>query len=166
MIHSGYKIADQLVFTIDVAITVGMLSDRLKDLEDKWTLSFFMSSDTQRLSHQNMSPLFPGSYTIGAVHPFTLSVEERRTLNLLTRTRINHTLVFQQLFLNGTIIHSVQYGKQGGKRDSTVCSFCKEGALLFGIVQKFCICDFSPVNIALADKTFSVHTPVNTVHQQ
>ena len=84
-----------------------------------------------------MSPLFPGSYNIGAVHPSTLSAEERRTLNQLTRTRINRTLVFQRLFLNGTIIHSVQYGKQGGKRDSTVCSFRKEGALLFGIVHKF-----------------------------
>ena len=128
---------------------MGILSDRLKDVEDERTLSFFTSSDTVHLSHQNMSLLFPGSYTIGTVHPSNLNAEERRTLNRLTKTRINRTLVFQRLFLNGTIIHSIQYGKEGGKRDSTVCSFHKDGILLFGAVQKFCICDCSPVNIAL-----------------
>ena len=148
MIHSGYKIADQLAFSVDVAITAGILTDRLHDVEDERTLSFIMSSDMQRVSRQNMSPLFPGSYTIGAVHPFTLSTEERR-LNQLTRTRINRTLIFQRLVFDGTIIHSIQYGKQGGKRDSTVCSFRKEGTILFGIVHKFFICDCSPVNIAL-----------------
>ena len=149
MIHSGYKIADQLVFSVDVATTAGILSDKLKDIEDERTLSFIMPSDMQCLSRQNMSPLFPGSYTIGAVHPSSLSMEEHRALNQLTRTRINRTLIFQRLFLNGTIIHSVQYGKQGGKRDSTVCSFRKEGTISFGIVHKFCICNCSPVNIAL-----------------
>ena len=39
MIHLGYKIADQLVFSIDVATTMGILSDRLKDVEDKRMLS-------------------------------------------------------------------------------------------------------------------------------
>ena len=39
MIHSGHKIADQLVFSIDVATTMGILSDRLKDVEDERTLS-------------------------------------------------------------------------------------------------------------------------------
>ena len=125
VIHSGYRIADQLVFSIDVSTTIGTLSDRLRDVEDERTLSFFMSSDTECVSRQNMSPLFPGSYTIGAVHPSTLNAEERRTISQLTRTRVNRTLVFQRLFLNRTIIHSVQYGKQGGKRDSTVCSFHK-----------------------------------------
>ena len=36
-------------------------------------------------------------------------------------------------FLNGTNIDSVQYGKKGGKGDSTVCSFCKEGTIFIGI---------------------------------
>ena len=77
MIHSGYKIADQLVFSVDVATTAGILADRLNDVEDEGRLSFIMSSDVQRVSRQNMSPLFHGSYTIGAVHPSTLSTEER-----------------------------------------------------------------------------------------
>lgn len=38
MIHSGHKIADQLLFSIDVATTLGILSDRLKDVEDERTL--------------------------------------------------------------------------------------------------------------------------------
>ena len=45
-----------------------------------------------------------------------LSVEEHRTLNQLTRTRINRTLVFQWFFFNETIIHSVQYRKQGARQ--------------------------------------------------
>ena len=87
MIHSGYKIADQLVFSIDVATTMDVFSDKLKDVEDEQTLS--SCHQTHSISCQNMSPLFPGSYTIGAVHPSTLSAEERRTLNQLTRTRID-----------------------------------------------------------------------------
>lgn len=39
MIHSGYRIADQLVFSIDVSTTIGTLSDRLRDIEDERTLS-------------------------------------------------------------------------------------------------------------------------------
>ena len=44
----------------------------------------------------------------------------------------------------------------GGKRDSTVCSFHKEGTILFGIVHKFIICDCSPVNIIALIEPFQL----------
>ena len=42
MIHSGRKIADQLDFSVDVATTADVLTDRLHDVEDERTLSFIM----------------------------------------------------------------------------------------------------------------------------
>ena len=51
--------------------------------------------------------------------------------------------------MNGTILHSTQYGRQGGKCDSTICSFRNNGSQSFGVIQKFCLCECSPVYVAL-----------------
>ena len=111
-------------------------------------LAFFMP-ESEHLSRQNMSLLSPGSYSIGAVHSSSLYTEERVALHRITRTRINQILAFQRIFTKGTIIHSVQYGRQEGKRDSTICSFKTGGSQAYGVVQKFCIIDCLPINVAL-----------------
>ena len=42
------------------------------------------------------------------------------------------------------MLHSVQYGRPVGMRDSTVCSFQSEES---GIIQKFSLCKCLPVNV-------------------
>ncbi len=48
--------------------------------------------------------------------------------------------VFEQLYCRGTMLHSTCYGREGGKRDSTICSFLLDRKENFGILQKFVIC--------------------------
>ena len=55
MIHSKHKIADQLVFSIDVANTLGSLQDKLLQTESEQTLSFIAPTSTYS---KNMSPKF------------------------------------------------------------------------------------------------------------
>lgn len=147
MIHSRYHIAEQLLFSIDVATTMGVLADKLKSVESEESLSIL--SGTLGTPRRNMLLLFPGTYSIGLLHAYTPSAEERQALNRLTRTRVNRTLLFHRLFTNGTVLHSIQYGRPGGKRDSTICSFRGEGSQSYGVIQKFCLCDTAPVNVVL-----------------
>ena len=147
MIHSSYNIAEQLLFSIDVATTMSVLADRLKSVEDEETLAIL--SDTQGIPRKNMLLLFPGTYSIGILHSYIPTTDERLALNRLTRVRINRMLLFHRLFTNGTILHSVLYGRPGGKRDSTICSFRSGGSQIFGVIQKFCLCECAPVNVVL-----------------
>ena len=147
MIHSRYEIANQLLFSIDVSTTMGILADKLISVEDEATLSLLL--DPQCVARRNMLLLFPGTYSIGLMHSCSLSTDEHRALNRLTGVRVSRTLIFHRLFTNGTILHSIQYGRQGGKRNSTICSFRNNGSQSFGVIQKFCLCECSPVNVAL-----------------
>ena len=129
MIHSRYNIAEQLPFSIDVATTMGIIADKLKCVKSEETLSVL--SDTQGIPHRNN--IIPGTYSIGLLHAFTPSAEERQALSQVTRTRVNSTLLFHRLFMNGTILHSIQYGRPGGKRNSNICSFDPNHLVLFRI---------------------------------
>lgn len=46
------------------------------------------------------------------------------------------------------MFHSVQYGRGGGKRNSSVCCFLEEDIESFGIIQKFVSCS-NGANLAL-----------------
>ena len=83
------------------------------------------------------------------MHSCSLSTYEHRALNQLTRVRASHILTFHRLFINETMLHSTQYGWQGGKRNSTICSFRSNGSQFFDVIRKFCLCECSPVYIAL-----------------
>jgi hypothetical protein len=158
MIHSSYNIAEQLLFSIDVATTMSILADRLKSVEDEETLTIL--SDTQGISRKNMLLLFTGTYSIGLLHSYTPTNDERQALTRLTRVRVNRMLVFHRLFTNETILHSIQYGRPGGKRDSTICSFRSGGSQLFGVIQKFCLCECAPVNVVLIKPFDTTNTSI------
>ena len=82
MIHSRYEIADQLLFSINVATTTSMLADKLKSIEDETILSLLLG--TQSIPCRNMQLLFPGTYSVGLMHSTTLSADEHRALSKLT----------------------------------------------------------------------------------
>lgn len=62
MIHSKHKIADQLLFSIDVSNTLGTLQDQLVQTESEQTLSFICPTSTYS---KNMSKILPGTYSVG-----------------------------------------------------------------------------------------------------
>lgn len=62
MIHSKHRIADQLVFSIDVSNTLSTIVDKLVFHESEQTLEFLNQNPGRR---KNMSELTPGTYTVG-----------------------------------------------------------------------------------------------------
>ena len=145
MIHSKYRIADQVLFAIDVSNTLGMLSDELEEVESSETLTFI---NPCRLAHSrvDMSPLFPGTYSVGSLRTATLSGEEFRAFNCASRHP--QVTVFHRLYRNNCMFYSSQYGREDGKRNSSVCCYVAGGVEDFGIIQKFCLASgYPPVAI-------------------
>ena len=141
IIRCRYEIANQLLFSIDVATTMNILADTV---EDKATLSCL----TLRVYLIETCCYCFLERTIWLMHSSTLSTDERRALNRLTRVRVSRSLVFSRLLTNGTILYSIQYGRPGGKRGSTKVVV---PSVALGVAnlrcQKFCLCECSPFNV-------------------
>lgn len=113
MIHSKHKIADQLLFSIDVSNTLGTLQDQLVQTESEQTLSTYS---------KNMSRILPGTYSVGVLQSAGLSRDERKAIKQLSRTTSTEALTFHR-YHRATLFYSAQYGREGGKRDSSVCCY-------------------------------------------
>ena len=92
MIHSRYEVANQLLFSVDISTTLGILANKLRCVEDDTTLSILL--DSQCVARRNMLLLFPGTYSVGLMHSCSLSIDEHRALNRLTRVRPTRILTF------------------------------------------------------------------------
>ena len=139
MIHSKYRVAEQVSFSIDVFQTIGNLADKLAQTETDRTIRFIepMSSSIPR--HRHMMLILPGIYSIGKVHSSTFSQEEQNAIQVVTNIPTNEILIFHKLYLKDTILHSSEV--DNGKRNSSICSYISSGEKKYGVVQKFC---FSP----------------------
>jgi hypothetical protein len=144
MIHSKFKLGDQLLYSLDVADTLAVLTSRLTEVESEKTLEF-LSMKTSH--HRNMSQLFPGTYSIGNFVS-SLSQQESELLAQLSGNRSLEGRSFHRLYHNDTLYHSTQYGKKDGKRNSTVCCYKENSVQKFGVIQKFVSCSRS-INAAL-----------------
>ena len=146
MIHSKYKIADQVLFAIDVRNTLGMLSHRLEEVESNETLNFIFPCRSAH-TRVDMSPILPGTYSVGSLRTTTLSGEE---LQVIGRPQVT---VFHRLYRNNCMYYSSKYGREDGKRNSSVCCYVVGGVEDFGIIQKFCLAQGSlPVAIIMPFK--------------
>ena len=73
-----------------------------------------------------MSELTPGTYSVGLPESSPLSREEQRAIKALSTSFVNltHVLVFHRLYHQGSMLHSIHYGKgELGKRDSSICCY-------------------------------------------
>ena len=77
MIHSKYRIADQLIFSIDVLNTLSAIADQLLCQESEETFLFLYTY----LQKEIMLELTPGTYSVGSS---ALSREERRAIQVLS----------------------------------------------------------------------------------
>ena len=123
MIHSKYRIADQLVFSIDVSNTLSAAADQLLCHESEETLTFLSPYTSRR---KKMSELTPGTHSVGLPQLSPLSLEEQRAIKALSTSFVNmtHVLVFHRLYHQESMLHSIHYGKgELGKRDSSICCY-------------------------------------------
>lgn len=144
MIHSKFKLGDQLLYSLDVSDTLAVLTSRLKEVESEETLEFL---NMKASHHRNMSQLFPGTYSVGN---FASSLSQQES-QLLVQVFGNQSLEersFYRLYHNDTLYHSTQYGKKDGKRNSTICCYKEKGVQKFGVIRKFVSCSQS-INVAL-----------------
>lgn len=132
MIHSKRKIAEQLCFSIDVCQTIGMLSNRLIEVETDQTLSFLRPMSSFILRRSDMSLITPGTYSIGPLQSVCLNDEEACAIAEFTNQ--GRLSSFKKLYHQDTIFYTSQFG---GKSESSICSFVINGAREYGSIQKF-----------------------------
>lgn len=137
MIHSKHKIADQLCYSIEVSNTLALLTEKLGEIESQQTLDY-LGLRTSNL-RRNMSQLHPGTYSVNS----SMSEEEKFVIRQFLKKPSVDALSFYRLYHGDTLYHTVQYGRQGGKRNSTVCCYKDDGARKVGIIQKFALCSES-----------------------
>ena len=137
MIHSKYRVAEQLSLSLDVNQTIGMLVDKLVEVENEQTLNFLAPMATAINRPRNMTLILPGIYTIGKLRFADLTRQEvtaiRKVSNTLTTSKI---AVFDKLYFHDTILYSSQ---QDRKRDSSNCCYILDGNKHYGVIQKFCL---------------------------
>lgn len=140
MIHSKYKVAEQLSFSLDVIQAIGSLADKLTEVESEQTLNFLAPLSSLIAQPRSMTLMLPGIYAIGKLLPADFTRVEVTAVRKLSPTQtITNIMVFKKLYFHDTILHSCQNER---KRDSSNCCYIfPEGAKHYGVIQKFC---FSP----------------------
>ena len=88
MIHSKHKVADQLLFSLDVSNTLSAFADKLQ-AESEQTLSFLTPACGYSKS---MSLILPGTYSVGVPQISSLSQKEQRAIRQLSGTASTQTL--------------------------------------------------------------------------
>lgn len=149
-VHSANRISDQLLFSVQLNSTLDSVQSKLLQTESPEVLSFLGLVNSNQKSGQE---LIPGSYAVGRLY--------QSEIETVMQANIKHVLgacpamgqSFTQVFHNGTLFHSIEYGRTNSKRDSTVCAFLYDGKERFGQIQKFLIVESIPLALI---KPFSI----------
>ena len=139
MIHSRYKVAEQLSFSLAVIQTIGNLADKLIEVEGADMIGFISPMFCLMSKRSDMIVVLPGIYSIGKLKLSSLTEEESRAMQEVTITSTGQVHSFHKLYFNNTIIHSSQF--DNGKRNSSICCYTYKDKKCFGEIQRFC---FSP----------------------
>ena len=133
MLHSKYRVAEQLSFAVDVQQTIGSLNDKLVEFETDKTLDFIGSLPTHR---KNMTPIIPGVYSIGESNLGKFSREEVTAIRTATKlSTTNNIRTFKKLYFHDTIYYVQQ--TEDRKRSSSNCCYLVNGTMCYGMIKKF-----------------------------
>lgn len=138
MIHSKYKVAEQLSFSVNISQSIGKLASKLIETENDNTLTFISSLSSSLLQHNKMMLVLPDIYATGAIKHDPFTDEEILVLQEVTEKSAEEILTFHKLYLKETYLLSNRYA---GKRSSSVCCYSQDGIKHYGVIEKFC---FSP----------------------
>ncbi len=134
-VHSPYRIADQILFSIHLSQTLDSVQEQLTDASDD-VLSFLKLS---RETHGNGQQLTCGGYVIGRMYNFAIDSEARHLIADFTDDCPSSVMRFNRVYYSGIVLHSIHFGRADGKRDSTTCSFIANGKEHYGIIQNFLV---------------------------
>ena len=135
MIHSKYRIAEQLSFSIEVSETIGFLADKLVQIEEEKTLKFISPLSTLDHLRGKMTLLLPGIYSIGGLQPSDFTRAEASAIQKVTNQVTTSIQPFKKLYFHDTILFSYQNDER--KRNSSNCCFLSDGVKQYGVIQFF-----------------------------
>ena len=143
-IHSPHRIAEQLLFSLDLNQTLDTVQEDLLAIESENVLSFLNTPSKSKPGYV----LFPDCYVIGNMYSSTTEGEIRSQIEVLTRGDCPRDIrSFSQIYYQGTILHSTKYGRSDSKRNSTICSFACNGKEQYGSIEQFSIVNSLPIAI-------------------
>ncbi len=134
MLHSKRKLAEQLIFSIDVSHTIGMLSDQLAGKENVDTMEFLKPMSSLLQKRNNMTMISTGVYSIGPLSKLNINEEEQSAITGVTHYNLAEMTMFKKLYYHNTIIQAFS---DRGKRDSSICCFISCGSKEYGRVLMF-----------------------------
>ena len=140
--HATYRVAEQLLFSLNLNQSLDVAQDKLLKTETEKTLAFMSLDSSQSNRGQE---LIPGSYVVGPVYSGSLSLDESLVIEIHTGEWPEEISEFRRVYHQGTLLYSEQYGRPGGKRDSTICSYYKDGREQFGRINRFLIVNSLPI---------------------
>lgn len=129
LIPSKYRVAEQLLFSIEVSQTLNQLEDRQRDTETPETLDFLSSTPCRAM--------ISGRYLVGRTFSTQLSLEERRAMKNLTGVWPSVVSTFNEVYHNGTCFRTNK--KENCKRDNSVCTFREQSREWFGVIVNCCL---------------------------
>ena len=135
MLHSKYRVSEQLSFSVDVCNTLGSLANMLADIENEETLEFLSPMSEFIVRRKNMTLIFPRVYCVGKIQTSSLTASEICAFQKSTDCNITEISSFQKLYMKDTIYCTY---KSAGTRDSSICSYVYDKKKSYGIIQKFC----------------------------
>ncbi len=136
MIHSKYRVAEQLAFSIDVNQTIGCLEERLVQAESDTTLKYIMPLSGINFERKQMKLILPGIYSIGEPLKANFKREEVSALRKVTHQCSTNILTFNKLYFHDTVF--ISFTNENRKRNSAICCFVLNGEKRYGIIQSFC----------------------------
>ena len=134
LIHGKNQIHQQLLFSVDVCITLGQLYPILASNEDDTTMEF-INRISNKAFRSNMTLISNHTYIVGVCKAATLTSKQCQALCCSTHD-VHDT--FTKLYKDGVIYRTVSSRKNDALRDDTICVFknednCKE----FGLIDLF-----------------------------
>ena len=131
LFHGKNRIVNQLLFNVDVSLTLQLLHPRLLAIEDDDVLSLLTCNKHRNRS--NMTNIGPHTYIIGKVNQQKLAPEQSRVV------KRSSACLFSRLYKNGILYYATEYSKAcTGKRNNSICAYTDSmGEVNFGQIVIF-----------------------------
>ena len=126
-IHNRHDVVTQLLFNIDVSVTLQLLYPVLSAHETDATVDF-LSPLSHIVRRKNMVQLGDHLYSVGKIRSTNLT-DEAAALGLEAGTTVE---AFTRLFKDGVLYHCTAYPQSEGKRDNTMCAYYSRDRTCYG----------------------------------
>ena len=105
-LHGTYRLADQLVFSLNLKETLNSLHSKLLSTETEQTLSFCLLMNPDESKHNIGKQILPSTYVVGPINLTTLSLEFRSAIISITAESAAYIIIQASLPQQNLILFS------------------------------------------------------------